>query len=211
MDEKSIELARQVLLFATLVYKVLLADLDAIVSIFKPVARKSIKGQNVLITGSGHGLGREMALRFASEGANLVLVDINQANNEEVRAEILKEYPELKVVAYSVDIRNEPDVEQLAKRCLADLSEIDVLVNNAGIVQCKPFMELAPQLIERTLQVNVLAHMWTIKHFLAPMMKKGRGHIVAMSSIAGLIGGTIGIVPGFERYQLWTSRCCFCC
>jgi all-trans-retinol dehydrogenase (NAD+) len=188
-ETNSAELVKQTLLFVALVYKILLAYIEEIYNLVKPIRRKSVRGQNVLITGSGHGLGREMALRFATEGANLVLVDINQANNESVRAELIKKYADIKVRAYSVDIRNEADVEDLSKRVQKDVGQIDVLVNNAGIVQCKPFLELSPQLIERTLQVNVLAHMWTIRHFLPSMLEKGRGHIVAISSIAGLIGG----------------------
>lgn len=182
------DLVKQTLLFGSLIFKVVLAYFESIQNLFKPIQRKSIRGQNVLITGSGHGLGREMALRFAANGANLVLIDINQENNEKVRKEIVREHPQLKVLAYSVDIRNEANVEQMAKNCVRDLGEIDILVNNAGIVQCKPFLDLSTQLIERTFQVNVLAHMWTIKHFLPAMLTKGRGHIVAISSIAGLIG-----------------------
>lgn len=189
-DERNHSTYESVLLFVILVFKVLLAYLEALVKLVTPSKRKSIRGQNVLITGSGHGLGREMALKFAHEGANLVLVDINQANNEKVKQEVLKKHQSLKVYSYSVDIRDEAKVAALAKQIHLDLGQdIDILVNNAGIVQCLPFMDLSPGLIERTFQVNCLAHFWTVKHFLPNMIKNKRGHIVAISSIAGLIGG----------------------
>lgn len=189
MDEKSNSIGSSLILFTGLVYNVILAYIEAIVKLFAPAKQKIIRGQNVLITGSGHGLGRELALKFAQHGANLVLVDINESNNDQVKQEIVKKYSSLDVCSYSVDIRDESKVAELATKVKQDLGHIDILVNNAGIVQCLPFLDLSPALVERTFQVNTLAHFWTIKHFLPAMIKNGRGHIVAISSIAGLIGG----------------------
>ena len=190
--DKLVNLVKQVLLLVNLIYKVALAYIEAILNAVQPARRKSIRGKNVLITGSGHGLGRELALKFAQQGANLILVDINEQNNDKVRQEISQKYSDskLKVVAYSVDIREESKVKELAQKCsLALGGSVDILINNAGIVQCLPFLNLSPALVERTFQVNVLAHMWTIKHFLPSMIENKSGHIVAISSIAGLIGG----------------------
>lgn len=189
MDKNSNPPAQSLILFVILVYKVFLAYIEVISSLFKPTKFKSIRGQNVLITGSGHGLGRKLALNFAQHGANLVLVDINETNNQIVKEEVLKRFSSSKVVSYSIDIRDESKVADLAIRVQRDLGDIDILINNAGIVQCLPFLELSPKLVERTFQVNTLAHIWTIKHFLPAMLKKKRGHIVGIASIAGLIGG----------------------
>lgn len=189
---KLVNAVKQVLLLVNLFYKITLAYIEAILNVIQPAKRKSIKGKNVLITGSGHGLGRELALKFAQQGANLVLVDINEQNNDKVRQEIRKNYSDsnVKVFAYSVDIRDESSVKKLAQKCSLELGgSVDILINNAGIVQCLPFLNLSPTLVERTFQVNVLAHMWTIKHFLPAMIENKSGHIVAISSIAGLIGG----------------------
>lgn len=174
-----------------LIVRVVGVYLEVVFSLIRKPEKKSLKGKNVLITGSGHGLGREMAFKFADLGANLVLVDINDANNQLVKQELLQDSKRsIKVLVYSLDIREETKVAYLAKNIEKELNGgIDVLINNAGIVQCLPFLELAPGLIERTFQVNVLAHIWTIKHFLPGMLKKQQGHIVAISSIAGLIGG----------------------
>lgn len=175
-----------------LITGVILAYVEAILSVFRQVKRKDISGQNVLITGSGHGLGREMALKFAQQNANIVLVDINRQNNEKVKEEIQSDFKRSnragKVVSYSIDLRDEKQVQELAARVRKEVGDIDVLVNNAGIVQCLPFLELEPELVVRTFQVNIFAHIWTIKHFLPPMLKNQRGHIVGISSIAGFIG-----------------------
>lgn len=187
--------------FFALVYKIIIVYIDVCSNVFKKPQKKSIKGQNVLITGSGHGLGREMAIKFATNHeVNLVLIDINETNNERVKEDISKilarkqkttsnQQQQQKILTYSVDIRDESEVAKLASRVSKDLGDIDILINNAGIVQCLPFLELSPALVERTFQVNTLAHIWTIKHFLPSMLKNKRGHIVAISSIAGLIGG----------------------
>lgn len=190
MDDKLVTITKQIILFSVLLYKISLAYLEAIVGLIQPKRRKSIKGKNVLITGSGHGLGRELAIKFAQQGANLILVDINDANNEKVCQEINMKYKSAnaKVYAHSADIRSEQNVKELAQKTQRVLGHVDILINNAGIVQCLPFLSLSPALIERTFQVNVLAHMWTLKHFLPSMIERKSGHVVAISSIAGLIG-----------------------
>lgn len=190
MDDKSDSIIKQILLFSTLVYNVIIAYYEAIKKLLTPRVRKSVRGKNVLITGSGHGLGRELALKFAQQGANLVLVDINEENNEKVCQEINRKFKSSnsRVYAHSIDIRSEQAVKQLAEKTQRVLGHVDILINNAGIVQCLPFLSLTPTLVERTMQVNVLAHMWTIKHFLPTMIERQSGHIVAISSIAGLIG-----------------------
>lgn len=178
--------------FVILVIRVVLVYLHCVLGFFRNTEKKSVRGLNVLITGSGHGLGREMAIKFADLGANLILVDINEANNELVKQELINRTSKgaIKVLTYSVDIREESKVAELEKNVSRELgSGIDILINNAGIVQCLPFLELASNQVEKTFQVNVLAHIWTIKHFLPGMLKRQRGHIVAISSIAGLIGG----------------------
>lgn len=179
---------KSVLRFISLVIRVIGLYFEAVLKIFQKPRRKKISGQNALITGSGHGLGREIALNLAQQGVNLALVDINEANNESVKQELLDLYPSMKIFTYSVDIRSEQQVEELAKFVEKDLGGIDILINNAGIVQCLPFSELSSKLVERTFQVNTLAHIWTIKQFLPGMLKRKRGHIVAIASIAGIFG-----------------------
>jgi len=173
-----------------LIGKIVLVYVYACINLFRKPKRKDIAGQNVLITGSGHGLGRDLAKKFVREGANVIMVDINKFNNEQVKGELLGSCSKMntKVLAYTVDIRDERQVAELAAKVRNDVGPVDILVNNAGIVQCKNFLNLSPELIEKTFQVNALAHFWTIKHFLPEMIERKRGHIVAIASIAGVIG-----------------------
>ncbi|KAG9509386.1 Short-chain dehydrogenase/reductase family 16C member 6 [Fragariocoptes setiger] len=171
-----------------LFFGILVAYLKALANLILGVRKKSIRGQNVLITGGGGGLGRELALHFAAEGANLILVDMNETNLKRVKEEILKQVDNVRVLDYVVDIRSDKNVFNLGNQIRKDFGDVHILVNNAGIVQCLPFLELSPDLVERTFQVNSLAHIWTIREFLPRMIENNQGHIVAISSIAGLIG-----------------------
>lgn len=65
---------------------------------------------------------------------------------------------------------------------------VEILINNAGIVNCVPFEELNSKSIIKTFEVNVLSQFWTIKNVITSMKQKNSGHIVSISSIAGHIG-----------------------
>jgi len=71
---------------------------------------------------------------------------------------------------------------------VAAAGPVDILVNNAGVVSGKPFVELTPDEIERTVRVNVLALFWVTGAFLPAMLERGSGHVVTVASAAGLIG-----------------------
>lgn len=77
-------------LFIVLTINILIAYCRALKSLLAPTRKQDITGQNVLITGAGHGLGREMALKFASKGANLILVDINEVRKLQECLDIFK-------------------------------------------------------------------------------------------------------------------------
>lgn len=188
-NQRELSLFDSLVKFLDLVFKIVAAYINVCCRLFKEKVNKNIEGQNVLITGSGHGLGREMALKFAQQGVNLALVDINVDGNEKVKKEVNSINKSIKVFTYNTDIRDEGKVAELANKVRDDLGDVDILINNAGIVQCQSFFDLSPALVERTFQVNTISHIWTIKHFLPAMIKKERGHIVAIASIAGIIGG----------------------
>lgn len=177
-------------LFSLLVVitRIFIAYIEVLIKLFEKKKKKSVKNQNVLITGAAQGFGKELAIKFAELNANLALVDINLNNINKTKDEIASKYPSIKIYSYVIDITEEQKLVQLEKKVNEDLGSIDILINNAGIVQCQPFLKLSSNLIERTFRVNSLAHIWTIKHFLPSMIKKKRGHIVAIASVAGLSG-----------------------
>lgn len=169
-----------------LVLTILWVYVDCLKSLIIGRKEKSVQGKVVVITGAGHGLGKEMAILLAERGAHLALIDINEENVQEV-AIGLKDQA-IKVDCHVCDVRSQKAVEDTFAKIKQSLGPVDILINNAGIVSCKPFNELTKDNIERTFQVNVFAHFWTIRSVLPDMLQRGEGHIAAISSIAGVMG-----------------------
>jgi len=150
--------------------------------------KKSVKGELVLITGAGSGLGRLLSLKFAKLGANLVLWDINEEGVNKVKEEVLA--LGVRCHAYSCDVSKRENVYKTAKQVQKDAGDVTILINNAGIVTGKTLLEADDNLIEKTFNVNTVAHFWTIKSFLPSMLNNNHGHIVTIASAAGMVGVT---------------------
>ncbi|GLV43927.1 Lipid droplet subset dehydrogenase 1 [Carabus blaptoides fortunei] len=169
---------------------------EMILSIYRlivPVPEKSVKGEVVLITGAGHGIGKELALQFASLGATVVCWDINKESNEQTVTEISAAgYP--KAYAYVCDISNRQTVLDVAERVQSEVGNVSVLVNNAGIMPCRPFLKHTDQDIRSVFEINVMSHFWTLEAFLPNMLENNHGHVIALSSMAG-IAGIRNLVP----------------
>jgi len=148
---------------------------------------KDISGQVVLVTGAGSGIGKMMAKKLAlNHGATIVAWDINKQGNEETVKEIQEAGGN--AVGYVVDVSSRASIYEAADKVKAEVGKIEILVNNAGIVSGRKFLDIPDHLIEKTMQVNIMSNFWTIKAFLPGMMKDGHGHIVTIASTAGLIG-----------------------
>lgn len=152
--------------------------------------RKSVKNEIVLITGSGSGIGRLLALDFAQRGAILVLVDVNFEAVKAVKKEIEATTNSSKPVAfaYKCDLSDREAVYETASKIKQEVGEVTILINNAGIVTGKKLLDCSDALIEKTFAVNTVAHFWTVKAFLPSMLERNHGHIVTIASSAGLIG-----------------------
>lgn len=159
---------------------------QAFLLFFIPNPRKSVENERVLITGAGSGLGKLMAMKFARLGAEIVCLDINTQANEATAEEIRSEG--LKAHSFQCDCSNREDIYRVADLVKEQIGDIDILVNNAGIVSGKKFMETQDWMIQKTFEVNTLAHCWTTKAFLPSMMTRNHGHIVSIASSAGLAG-----------------------
>lgn len=146
----------------------------------------SIRDQNVLITGSAKGMGREMAREFGEKGADVVLVDIDEPALEETADSLGRRGVDATPIV--ADLADKSAIDELPGRVRDRVGPVDVLVNNAGIVQGGHFEEMDDAADELTLAVNVMAVHWMTKRFL-PQLKRGRDtHIVQMASAAGFVG-----------------------
>ncbi|OTF74991.1 epidermal retinol dehydrogenase 2-like protein [Euroglyphus maynei] len=180
--------------FFTLIWNIVLVYFEIIKSWFKSKEQKNLSRKVIVITGSAHGIGKEMSIKLNRLGARLALIDINQNQNDELIEQLKLESPDADIVGYACDLTDGSEVDILSNiidliLCVSThqlqyLTQID----NAGIVKCAPFNELEPQDIRRTFDVNVFAHFWLIRHFLPSMIERRNGHIVAISSACGLSG-----------------------
>ena len=142
----------------------------------------SLSGRTVLVTGGGSGLGRRMAIGAARRGARVVIWDVSAESGSSVRDEIraagnLAE-------AQTVNVADKDAVKQAA----AAAGQVDVLVNNAGVVSGRQLLDATDEDIRRTFDVNVLALYWVTRAFLPGMVDRGRGTVVTVASAAGLVG-----------------------
>jgi len=151
---------------------------------------RNVRGQTVLITGGASGIGRLMALRFATLGARIVLWDRQEALLQEVKAEVEK--LDTTCTTGVIDVTNREAVYEAARK----VGAVDILVLNAGIVSGKKFLEIPDEEIERTYQVNCLSHFWALKAFLPGMIQRNSGRVVSIASVAGLFGN-----PGQVDYS----------
>ncbi|XP_060635246.2 estradiol 17-beta-dehydrogenase 11-like [Anolis sagrei] len=159
--------------------------LEAFVKLLIPAKKKSISGELVLITGSGHGLGRATAYEFAKRQCNLVLWDINKHGVEETAEECRK----LGATAHAfvVDCSKREDIYKTAEKVKEEIGDVSILMNNAGVVSPIDVMSTDDRDIQKTFEVNILAHYWTAKAFVPTMMRNNHGHVVTVASAGGHI------------------------
>ncbi|XP_062992335.1 estradiol 17-beta-dehydrogenase 11-like [Elgaria multicarinata webbii] len=156
---------------------------EALVKLFIPVKRKSVCGEIVLITGAAHGIGRLTAYEFAKRQSKLVLWDLNKHGIEET-AEGCKRLG-AEAHAFVVDCSLKEEIYSAAEKVKRDIGDVSILVNNAGVVATADLLSTQDKQIQKTFEVNILAHHWTTKAFLPAMMENNHGHIVTVASAGG--------------------------
>ncbi|KAJ8020816.1 Epidermal retinol dehydrogenase 2 [Holothuria leucospilota] len=148
--------------------------------------KKDVSNEIVLVTGGACGFGRLYALEFTKRGATVILWDIN----EDGAREVAKECNDLggKAYTYKVNVSNSEEVYKVAADVKADVGDVTILVNNAGVVHGKKLLEAPDYLLHRTIDVNVKAAFWLYKAFAPSMLENNHGHIVTMASVGGFVG-----------------------
>ncbi|NXL97392.1 RDHE2 dehydrogenase, partial [Tyrannus savana] len=163
--------------------------LESLVFLVVPRPKKNVSGEIVLITGAASGVGRCLSLKFARLGATLVLWDINQEGLKET-VRLARENGAARVHCYICDCSKRQEVYSVADQVKKEVGDVNILVNNAGIVTGKTFVDAPDSLVEKTMEVNTMAHFWTYKAFLPAMIATNHGHLVSIASSAGLCGVT---------------------
>jgi len=153
-----------------------------------------LDGKTALITGAGRGIGRAIALKFASEGATVFL----SGRSEDILLNTRKEIEALGRDAFIVpgDIRDEKIVTSILDQMLAIGGKVDILVNNAGISKEMKLSEMPMEVWDEIIQTNLRSVVLCIKAALPHMIANGGGNIINIASAAGLRG-----LPGSAAYS----------
>jgi 3-oxoacyl-[acyl-carrier protein] reductase len=144
-----------------------------------------LEGQVAIVTGGGQGIGKAIALRFAADGADVGIIDVNGKTAEAAGEEIRD--LNRRAVATVTDVANVHAVTAAVNEIVGKLGRVDVLVNNAGIEKRAPFLEITPDDWQRQLDVNLSGTFYCSQAAAREMAKRRYGRIVNLSSVAGLM------------------------
>jgi len=165
-----------------------------------------MRDRRVLVTGSGTGIGRGIALEFAAEGAAVALHYSRSADGANAAVQEIRERGG-RAEAFKADFTRLDEVRELGRRALEFLDGIDVLVNNAGITMDLPFEEVQPEQFDTVYGVNVRSPFFLTQTLLPAMLEQGRGVIVNITSVHAFEGspghsvyaGTKGAIASYTR------------
>jgi NAD(P)-dependent dehydrogenase (short-subunit alcohol dehydrogenase family) len=145
-------------------------------------------GKSAIVTGAGAGLGRAIALRFGAEGALVTVADIDPQRAAAVAAEITAAGG--RAVPVGADISKPADVASMVETAVGEFDRLDILINNAGVRVIVPFLEQTLEQWQWMLDVMLTGPMLCSQAAIPHMLTVGRGKIVNVGSVTGIIGLT---------------------
>jgi len=159
-----------------------------------------------LVTGAGTGIGREIALEFARQGADVVLHYAHSATGAESAAEEILSMGR-RSAAFKADFNDADEVVGLARQAIDFLGGVDCLVNNSGITLNKPFLEVSREQYDVLYNVNIRSQFFLTQEIAGNMLTRGGGAVCNLTSVHGLQGapehsvyaGTKGAIIAYTR------------
>jgi len=152
-----------------------------------------LESKVALVTGSGRGIGRGIALVLAEEGADVAVVDIDYANAQKVAKEV--KGLGRRATAIKVDVTQWDQVQAMVKQTIDELGQIDISVHNAGVISVVPVEEMEEEAWDHIMDVNAKGVFLCCKAVIPHMKQRGGGKIINTASIAGKNG-----YPGLAHY-----------
>lgn len=163
------------------------------------IMANSLQGKVVLITGASSGFGEDAARLFAREGCCVVLAARRVDKLQSIAAEIQAGGGE--AIAIAVDVNERSEIDRMVQTVLDRYGRIDILFNNAGFGGVDWFENLKPERhIETMMSVNLVGTMLVTHAVLPSMLKRRAGHIINMSSVAGLIASPLITTYAASKY-----------
>jgi 3-oxoacyl-[acyl-carrier protein] reductase len=153
-----------------------------------------IKGKTALVTGASRGIGREIALKFAQNGANVAFTYLSSVEKGQELEKELAAF-DIKAKGYRSDAGDFKAADELVTQVVAEFGTIDILVNNAGITRDTLLMRMSEQQWDEVINANLKSVFNLTKAVQRPMLKARYGSIINMSSVVGVKGN-----PGQSNY-----------
>ncbi len=162
---------------------------------------EAIRGKVAVVTGAGSGIGRAIARLLAEKGCTVVAVDVVPARVEQVVAEIRSAGGRSSGLV--VDLSNGTEVDRMIEGTLNSLGRIDILCNNAGIMDgAVPVADTLDDLLERVMAINLYAPFRASRKVIPDMIKNGGGVILNTDSVAGKFGARAGAAYTISKHGL---------
>ncbi len=152
-----------------------------------------VEGKVALVTGASRGIGRAIAIELAKRGAN---VAVNYLRNKELAEKVVEEIKKIgrEAIAVQADVSKWEDVKRMVEQVIAHFGRIDILVNNAGVMSKeREILKIDDEEWDRVINVNLKGAFYCCKAVLPYMIEQKSGRIVNLSSIAGRMGGVVGV------------------
>jgi NAD(P)-dependent dehydrogenase (short-subunit alcohol dehydrogenase family) len=141
-----------------------------------------LSGKRALVSGSTAGIGLAIATALAREGARVTLNGRTAARVDEAVAQVKRDAPGANVDGMAADLGTADG----AKRVIAAIPDVDILVNNLGIYEIKAFEQLSDEDWTRIMEINVISGVRLSRHYFPPMLKRGWGRVIFISSESGV-------------------------
>ena len=146
-----------------------------------------LKGKTAIITGSGRGIGKAIAMKLAGYGANIVINDIQSSTYADETCEEIKALG-AECIVVKGDVRNTADVEHLVKTTVETFGSVDILVNNAGVTRDGLMLRMSEEDWDMVMDINLKGAFHCTKAVARTMMKQRSGAIVNIASVVGVMG-----------------------
>lgn len=178
-----------------------------------------LKNKIAVVTGGSQGIGLEICKKFAENGANIAVVDINPPEKLETAAQEIAQN-NVQVKTYQCNVADSTQVAEVCKQILADFGRVDILVNNAGITKDNLILRMSEADFDAVIDVNLKGAFYMTKNFYRSMMKQKSGKIINISSVSGLFGnigqanyaaskaGIIGLTKSTAKELAAKGICC---